>query len=419
MAAVAACTRGRASAEEVPAGPAVSPVPAAVAAKVRLVEVARGLQRPVALAQAPGDPRRLYVVEQIGRIRILEDGVLTKTVALDVRKQVSRDNEQGLLGLAFHPKFADNRKLYVNWTDLGGKTHVTEYLLPKATPTVVDVKSARDVLVVKQPYSNHNGGHLVFGPDGQLWIGLGDGGAANDPDKNGQNKTALLAKMLRLDVDVRPAARPSIHMLGLRNPWRYSFDRKTGDLYIGDVGQDIWEEIDVVAAKDALAGQQNFGWNQMEGSHCFRRNCKRAGMTLPVVDYDHQTGCSVTGGAVYRGAALPVLDGLYFYADYCTGIVRSFRWKPGTPALAARPGVPARAATPATVTDHWDWRAAIDAKEQLTSVSMFAEDLAGEIYVLSLDGKLWKLVAPGPTPTPTPTPTPAPTPTRPRPRPPG
>jgi glucose/arabinose dehydrogenase len=363
------------AATEKATGPAPVAVPADVAAGVKLVEVARGLTRPVALVPVPGDVTRMYVVEQVGRIRVLANGALVKTPVLDIKKLVSKANEQGLLGLAFHPKFVQNRRLYVNYTDVDGNTHVTEYKLPVATPDRIDPASARDVLVVPQPYANHNGGHVLFGPDGKLWIGLGDGGAANDPHKNGQNKEALLGKMLRLDVDASPPAKPVIQLLGLRNPWRYTFDRKTGDLYIADVGQDVWEELDVLPAADALTGGQNLGWNLMEGAHCFQaRTCKRTGLTLPVIDYDHKTtGCSITGGIVYRGAALPALAGAYFYSDFCTGIIRSLRWKAGA------------------VTDHWDWRKAIDPDAKVTSVSHFAEDAAGELYLVSLDGKIWKL----------------------------
>ena len=358
---------------EAPTGPAVAAVPAGVAAGVKLVQVAKGLSKPLALVAAPGDGARLYVVEQVGRVRVLRAGALLKEPVLDLRAQVSRANEQGLLGLAFHPKFAENRKFYVNFTDKAGNTRVREYKLPKDSPEKADPASGRDLLEVEQPYSNHNGGHLLFGPDGLLWIGLGDGGAANDPYDNGQNKSALLGKMLRLDVDAA-APEPIIHMLGLRNPWRYTFDRKTQDLYIADVGQNLWEEIDVVPAAAARKGGQNFGWNLMEGGHCFQRGCKRAGLVLPVVDYGRKVGCSVTGGVVYRGKVLPALDGVYFYADYCTGVIRSLRWKAGA------------------VSDHWDWREAIDPDQKVTSLAAFAEDAEGELWMVSHDGKLWKLV---------------------------
>jgi len=240
--------------------------------------------------------------------------------------------------------------------------------------------SEREILFLEQPYPNHNGGHLVFGPDGKLYAGFGDGGDRMDPHGNGQNRSALLAKMLRLDVDAgggKGKPRPEIVMLGLRNPWRYSFDRKTGDLYIGDVGQDHWEEIDVVAAADVGKGK-NFGWNVVEGmGHCARKKgCDQTGLVPPVAEYNHETGegCSVTGGFVYRGKAIPELDGAYFYADYCTALIRSFRWKAGK------------------IVDHWDWRPTLDPKEKLAKLASWGEDEGGELYLVSLDGTVLKLV---------------------------
>jgi len=353
------------------------PVPKDVAGTIALKEIAHGLRRPVLLTVAPNDARRrLFIVEQRGAIRILENGKLLDKPFFTI-KDLSTGNEQGLLGLAFHPKFADNRKLYINYTSADAATHIVEYQVSATDPDVVDPATRREIVRIEQPYSNHNGGNVVFGPDGKLYCGMGDGGAANDPEKNGQNPTSLLAKMLRFDVD--GDAKPEIVHIGLRNPWRFSFDKKTGDLYIGDVGQNLWEEVDLVAASEK--GSKNFGWNVMEGTHCFdaetggtKKECNRTGLALPAVEYSHEQGCSITGGMVYRGKALPVLDGRYFYADYCTGLLRSFTWTRGA------------------VREHWDWKAAIDQQGVLTQISSFGTDTDGELYVVELTGSIYQLV---------------------------
>ena len=361
-------------AKVVPADPplanaALGPVPAGVAAKVALKEVVHGLDRPVALVAAPGDPRkRLYIVEQhAGRIRALENGKLTTFFTIG---GLSDGNEEGLLGLAFHPDFANNGRFYVDYTSKDMATHIVEY---KVAGDVADPKTARELIRIAQPYSNHNGGNLVFGPDGKLYTGMGDGGAANDPHRNGQNPRALLGKILRFDVD---DPKPEIVHIGMRNPWRFAFDQ--GNLYIGDVGQNLWEEVDVAPAGK---GPLNFGWNVMEGTHCFdadtgttKDTCDRSGLTLPVAEYPHDEGCSITGGFVYRGKALPQLAGVYFYADYCTGLLRSFRWENGA------------------IRDHWDWKAAIDTQGVLTQVSSFGVDADGELYIVELTGAIYELV---------------------------
>lgn len=361
----------------VSASPRAVPVPQSVAAGVVLTRVASGLSKPVALAFAPGDPDgRLFVAEQTGAVRILRNGVVADRPFLDLSARVSpsanrRNSEQGLLGLAFHPRFAENRRFYVNFTDRKGDTRVLELRASADDPARADPASERELLVVEQPYGNHNGGHLAFGPDGLLYVGLGDGGSAGDPKGNGQNPTALLGKMLALDVDAGTPTAPRIVALGLRNPWRYAFDRTTGDLWIADVGQNAFEEIDVLTpAMRAAATPTNFGWNPTEGLHCYPPGapCDRSRYAMPVVEYGHDDGCSVTGGFVYRGRALPALDGLYFYADYCTAMIRSVRWNGEA------------------VADVWDWRAALDPKEQLANLSSFGEDAAGELYLLSLDG---------------------------------
>jgi glucose/arabinose dehydrogenase len=366
------------------ASPRAVAVPSEIAAGVRLARIAAGLSKPVLLTFAPGDRSgRLFLVEKTGTIRVMRGGRVDAAAPpfLDFRKRVSTGSEQGLLGLAFHPRFAENRKLYVNFTDTKGDTRVVELTAARDDPDRADPASERELLFVDQPYSNHNGGHLVFGPDGLLYVGLGDGGAANDPNGNGQNPTALLGKMLTLDVDATgAAAKPRIAALGLRNPWRYAFDRKTGALWIADVGQNRFEEVDVMTpAMRRAATPPNFGWNVMEGLHCFAKpGCDPKPFVAPVLEYDHGEGCSITGGFVYRGRALPKLDGLYFYADYCTALVRSVRPEGDG------------------VTDIWDWRAALDPDERLANLSSFGEDADGELYLLSLDGDVYEFVPAAP-----------------------
>lgn len=348
-------------------------VPADIAAKVELREVVRGLSRPVLLTIAPGDARkRMFIVEQhVGRIRILENGKLSPKPFFSI-DGISDGNEQGLLGLAFHPKFAENGKLYVNYTADDKDTHIVEYRVSAADPDVVDTNTRREIIEIDQPYSNHNGGGILFGPDGKLYAGMGDGGSAGDPLEAGQNPKMLLAKMLRFDVDVdaeKPT--PEIVHMGLRNPWRFWFDTKTGALFIGDVGQNKWEYVFVV---DNDGKKHNFGWNVVEGNHCYgKKKCDKTGFTLPAVDYPHDEGCSITGGVTYRGKALPFLDGRYFYADYCTGLLRSFVWTQGV------------------VREHWDWKAAIDRNGILDQVSSFGVDHDGEVYVVKLTGSILKL----------------------------
>ncbi|XXT23027.1 PQQ-dependent sugar dehydrogenase [Sorangium sp. So ce429] len=342
---------------------------------VKLSVFARGLDAPVALTFAPGDTReRLFVVEKPGRVRILAGGRVQGAPFLDVSALVSTGDEQGLLGLAFHPRYADNGRFFVNYTDRRGDTRVVEYRAAQGDPDRADPATARELLHIEQPYSNHNGGHLAFGPDGKLYVGTGDGGKRDDPHGHGQNRGSLLGKMLALDVNgpgqERPA--PEIVQIGLRNPWRYSFDRKTGDLYIADVGQNRFEEVHVVPV-DRIAGH-NFGWNVVEGDgHCLRGlSCSREGLTPPVMEYPHDDGCSITGGFVYRGAELPELDGLYFYADYCTALLRSLRWKDGR------------------ATEPTDWKPILDPDNALSRVTSFGEDAAGELYVLSQDGEIYR-----------------------------
>jgi glucose/arabinose dehydrogenase len=360
-----------------PPPPAPPPaVPAALGAAIKLELVTRETTEAVALVAAPEPPGRLFVVEKRGPIRILRGNRLDPKPFYDLTGKVSLwrgDNgEQGLLGLAFHPQFAQNGRLYINYTDLEGDTRVVELRVDAKDPNRAVPASAREILHVEQPYDNHNAGDLAFGPDGQLHVLLGDGGKADDPHGHGQNPKSLLSKMLRIDVD---ASTPAVttYGRGMRNPWRISFDRQTGDLYIADVGQNVWEWVHVIPAA-RLAGPHNLGWNITEGSNCFRaKTCNKADLTPPVVEYPHSEGCSITGGHVYRGKALPELDGHYFYSDYCTALLRSFRYQDGR------------------ATDHWDWKAALDPEAQLARVAAFGQDHEGELHIVTHEGPIYKL----------------------------
>jgi glucose/arabinose dehydrogenase len=355
---------------------AVVPVPQDLASKVKLSVTVEKLDQPLGMAFAPGDgARRLFIVEKTGAIRVLKNSVVLAEPFLDLSARVSRGSEQGLLGLAFHRKFTTNGRLFVNYTDKDGDTRIVEFTVASPAADRATIAKERELLFVDQPYANHNGGHLVMTAEGWLLVGLGDGGSAGDPKGSAQNPKTLLGKMLRLDPDAESdALRVRILAQGMRNPWRYAIDRATGDVYIGDVGQYAWEEVDVVPLA-SLSGK-NFGWNVMEGSHCYRNSsCNQAGLTLPVAEYGHDAGCSITGGVVYRGKAIPALAGAYFYADYCTALLRSLR-------LAKDGGV----------TDHWDWKKALDPAGGLAQIASFGEDEDGEVYIIGLDGKVWKFV---------------------------
>jgi glucose/arabinose dehydrogenase len=368
-----------------------TPVPGTPA--LTAVRVASGLEQPVDLQAAPGDRTRLFVVEQEGRIRVIRGGAVAQTPFLDITGRVGSGGERGLLGLAFHPQYAGNGRFYVNYTDRAGDTHIAEFRASN-NPDVADPASERLVLFVEQPFANHNGGALSFGPDGLLYIALGDGGSGGDPFRNGQNPASLLGKMLRIDVDggnpygVPPGnplvgtagARGEIWALGLRNPWRFSIDRGTGgtgDLYIGDVGQGRREEIDVGLA--SRRGGENYGWNVTEGTLCFSPSagCNSAGLTAPVVEYSTGSGgsCAVTGGYVYRGCRMPGYQGTYFYGDYCAGFVRSFRLQNGQ------------------ATDARDWTSAVARDVDL--LSSFGVDVDGEIYLVDHAGEVFRIVPAG------------------------
>jgi glucose/arabinose dehydrogenase len=364
--ALAACAAGGSPAAEAPPGTGV-----------RLTPLVSGLESPLFLTAPAGDSR-LFVVEQPGRIRVVRGGQLLPAPFLDLSARVSTGGERGLLGLAFHPRYAQNGFFYVNYTDASGDTRVERYRASPASDRA-DPASASLVLSVAQPYANHNGGHVAFGPDGMLYVGMGDGGSGGDPQGHGQNPATLLGALLRLDVDGgtpyaippgnpfagQPGKRAEIWATGLRNPWRFSWDRQAGLLYLTDVGQNRWEEANVVPAGQAGV---NYGWNVMEGKHCYgAASCSRDGLTLPVLEYEHPDGCSITGGYVYRGRAIPAIQGHYFYADYCEGWIRSFRYDNGQ-------SVDARA---------WDLG-------RLGNVLSFGEDASGELYVLSGSGTVYR-----------------------------
>jgi len=328
------------------------------------------LERPDDL-QADGSGR-LFVIEKVGRIRIIQDGQLLPKPFLDITDRVgSQGNEQGLLGLAFHPQYSQNGRFFVNYTGKNGDTVIARYQV-SGDPNAADQGSEVKLLGVDQPYANHNGGVLAFGPDGYLYAGLGDGGSQGDPQGNAQNTDRLLGKILRLDVNSGdtysiPPDNPfgnEVWAYGLRNPWRLSFDKGTGDLYIGDVGQNTWEEIDYLPA--GSPGGTNFGWDQREGAHDFEGSAS-PDFTEPVAEYSHpEGGCSVTGGYVYRGA-MPEWNGIYLYGDYCTGLI----W--------------------GLIHTGSDWQ-----KQQLFDVDFtitsFGQDQAGEIYLVSDGGGVYKLV---------------------------
>jgi glucose/arabinose dehydrogenase len=301
------------------------------APNVALEPVASGFVSPIGIANA-GDSR-LFVIEQDGRIRIFDGTSVLPEPFLDIRSLVSSGGERGLLGLAFHPRYSENGFFYVNYTDLAGDTMIARYSVSSTDADRADPASAQVVLQVQQPFPTHNGGQLQFGPDGYLYIGLGDGGGTGDPLNNAQNRTSLLGKILRIDVDngapygIPPSnpfadvddARREVWALGLRNPWRFSFDRVTGDLWIADVGQADWEEVNFQAASSI--GGENYGWRRMEGRHCYEPSsgCEDPSLVVPVIEYQHAPRvCSVTGGYVYRGSRNVRLRGVYIYADLCS-----------------------------------------------------------------------------------------------------
>ena len=330
--ATASVTPRPATSSPAPASPAAPFDPAGV--KVDVKVAAGGLASPVDVTNAGDGSDRLFVVEQAGRIRIVRDGALVGQPFLDIKARVGSGGERGLLGLAFHPKFPADPRFFVDYTDSNGDTNISSFRVSPTDPDAADPASETILLHIVQPFPNHNGGSVDFGPDGMLYIGMGDGGSGGDPQGNGQRLDTLLAKVLRIDVDKADPGktyaippdnpfvsvagdRPEIWQYGLRNPWRMRFDFTTGDLWIGDVGQNAWEEIDVVRAGSRGL---DFGWNVMEGFHCYSpaSGCNQTGLTLPVAEYGHGDGCAVIGGVVVRGASQGRLDGGYLFGDACS-----------------------------------------------------------------------------------------------------
>ncbi len=367
--------------------PPGGPPPPGQTGTLDLQLVASGLQSPLYLTAPPGDPR-LFIVEQPGHIRIVQGGQLLARPFLDMTDRVASGGEEGLLGLAFHPNYASNGYFYVDYTHLNNARDTLYTLIERytvsAAPDSADSASHKLILRIVQPYTNHNGGLVMFGPDGMLYIGMGDGGSGGDPENRAQNPDSLLGKLLRIDVDggdpyVNPPGNPyvgvangrgEIWAIGLRNPWRFAFDRMAGLLYIADVGQNLWEEVDVAPAGQ---GGLNYGWPIMEGLHCFRPNpCSTTGLQ-PVLEYGHANGCSITGGFVYRGSQAPSLLGHYFYSDYCSGWISSFTYASGA------------------VQQRFTWTLNVN----LGNVLSFGEDSAGELYVLSAGGNVYR-IAPAP-----------------------
>lgn len=347
---------------------------------------AQGLTFPVFLTAPAGDAR-LFVCEKAGTVVIVDNGVVVPVPFLDISAIVSTGDEQGLLGLAFDPNYATTGRFYVSYTDDTGSSVIARYLVSAGDPGQADPASAEPLLTVPQPDEFHNGGMIAFGPDGYLWFGLGDGNGAVGGDSLGtaQSLDDLLGSLLRIDVSGAsgyevPADNPYVNSppippenfcLGLRNPWRFSFDSQTGDLYIADVGQGEAEEIDVTTVANASGA--NFGWNIVEGNLCFEPpvGCSSVGLVSPVHTYPHTNGrCSVTGGYVYRGSAIPGIQGVYFYADFCSGAVASFEYSGGQ------------------ATEHESWPT-LSPGSGLTS---FGEDGNGEVYILMQAGHIYRII---------------------------
>ena len=352
---------------------------------IRLQEVASGLDAPIFLTAPPGDSR-LFILERPGRIRVLQNGNLLATPFLDISPLTTTSGERGLLSLAFHPQYASNGYFFIYYTNLAGDIVIERRQVSAGNANVADPLSALTILTIPHPtFSNHYGGLLSFGPDGYLTAGTGDGGSAGDPAGNAQNTNVLLGKLLRLDVNASTVAQPyaippgnpfataggraEIWAYGLRNPWRYAFDVPAQLLYIADVGQANWEEVDVRPVGQA---GNNYGWNIMEGLHCYNSaSCNQAGLVLPAITYSNDTanGCSITGGYVYRGTALPELAGQYLYSDYCSGWLKSFSYSNGM----------ASAVT--------DWGIT-----NVGNILSFGQDAQNELYMLSGTGKVYQIV---------------------------
>jgi len=359
---------------------------------VQLEEVVTGLEQPTTVVSAADGSDRLFVTQKTGLARIVQDGGVLEAPFLDLTGAVSTDSEQGLLGLAFHPQYADNGRFFVNYTRSDGATVISEFAVSDDA-NVADTDSERVLLTIPQPYANHNGGQLAFGPDDYLYIGMGDGGDAGDPEGNGQDPSTLLGSMLRIDIAVNggsgdpyavpednpfvgtEGAQPEVWAYGLRNPWRFSFDRETGDLWIADVGQNAFEEVNVQPADST--GGENYGWNITEGESCYNESepetpletCDTEGLTGPILEYRHSEGQSVTGGYVYRGEAIPALNGFYVFGDFVSGTI----W-----GAASQEG---------------GGYASIELLESGFPLVAFGEDEAGELYVADFGGTLYRFTS--------------------------
>jgi glucose/arabinose dehydrogenase len=343
--------------------------PAATPPAVSLARLGGTFDQPLYVVAPPGDKKRLFIVEQTGRIRLVKDGVLLPRPFLDIAGMISTGGERGLLSLAFDPRYAANRRFYVDYTDTAGDTRVVRYTTSSGDPDRASTVSRKVLLRVDQPYSNHNGGQLQFGPDGRLYVGMGDGGGAGDPQGRAQDPRSRLGKLLRLSVRTSPV-RVEVYAKGLRNPWRFSFDRQTGALWIGDVGQDAWEEVDYLRA-GRRAGA-NLGWNGYEGTHVYDQDTAasldRGALVWPVAEYSHSSdGSSVTGGYVYRGHEIPALRGFYVFGDFGSGRVWAMKGPSGTPVALA------------------------GADQAAGNISSFGEDAAGELYVVDIGGAVYRI----------------------------
>lgn len=372
-------------AQETPEEPTITRDTAPIASALQLTPIADGFTRPLYVGDAGDGSNRLFVLEQSGKIWVIEDGIKLEQPFLDVSQIITQTalnmsyyTEQGLLGIAFHPNYKSNGYFFINYTDTSGGTVVARYNVSLSNPNIADASSAQIIFQIAQPFANHNGGYMDFGPDGYLYIALGDGGSANDPLGAGQNTQILLGSILRLDVDNGlpysiPADNPfvgddtsadEIWAYGLRNPWRFSFDAATGDLYIADVGQNLWEEVNFQSA-DSLGGE-NYGWNAWEATHAFA-NVAAEGHILPIAEYSHSIGCSITGGYVYRGEAIPDLEGVYLFSDYCSGRVwASYR----------------------DLDMQWN---TIEFLNTGMPVSSFGEDEANELYIIDYTGTIYRI----------------------------
>ena len=352
-------------------------------AAIKLTQIASGFTRPLYVTHAADGSDRIFLVEQVGKIWILKDGLLLEQPFLDIEDLISPGaitqsfSEQGLLGLAFHPEFQSNGIFFIYYTDRQGSTVVARYLADAENPDRADASSGEILFQLSQPYANHNGGHIEFGPDGYLYIALGDGGSANDPLGAGQNRQLLLGSLLRIDVDgaapyaIPPdnpfvddaSARAEIWAYGLRNVWRFSFDRATGDMYMADVGQNQWEEINFQPADSA--GGENYGWNVWEGRHIFAGG-NAPNHVPPIYEYSHSFGCSVTGGNIYRGEAIAELEAVYLFGDWCSGRIWG-AWRD----------------------QELNWQARELMKTGIP-ISSFGEDEAGEVYLIDYGGALYR-----------------------------